>query len=775
MDHTAESPLRSSAAGSPGVEGVLSEAVSLVAGHVADELSNPLTNLVARLELMLAEVGERGGQGVPVDDLDALHRSAQRLVRVVESLRSYSGDGRTGLRPVRLNEIVSRAHMAAGVSGSTLTLDPADPLILGDAARLEGFVGGVLTAAGRNSSNGDGPRIETRPADGDAPEVVLEISGLDGILGLIGSGSRLASEHSGVLGVRPLDDRLALALTFPRVTPLLPSLPQGSDGLRRIVRMLEQSCDVSEFAQRVTESALPLFRLQSASAWLRQLDGSLTCVARAGQGAESLRAGDVLPRDAGGVGDAVARRVLWAAAVMEATSVVRAEKPDNGGPAGGPRAVVTVPLVVRGEVIGVIAMRPAEPRGLSQAEVDVLQAFADQVAPAMHNSQLLVHAQAARAAAEAANLAKDESLAILAHEFRNSLAPIMTSAALIRRVGPPSGIVHDSAETVKRQARHLARLLDDLLDLSRIARGKKVELKREPVSLGVLLEHAVEDARRDADAIAISLSVPAPLWIQADPTRLEQIVANILGNAVKYTGAGGRIEVTAAAENGEAVLRVRDTGMGIPPEMLARIFEPFFRAPRAREHTPAGLGVGLTLVRQLVELHGGRVAADSGGLGRGSLFTVHLPLGAGPGPFAPAAAGSYPRGGCDVLLIEDHADTRAMLGALLTHEGHRVHVAGDGPDGLAQDEAIRPQVVLIDIDLPGLSGYEIAPRIRARRGAEPLLVAVTGHGRPEDRQRSFEAGFDAHLTKPVLSDDLLRVLDAFAARPAGATEPRRAD
>jgi signal transduction histidine kinase/ActR/RegA family two-component response regulator len=634
-------------------------------------------------------------------------------------------------------------------------------------------VAGVLAAAGRASTNGGGPRVETKLADGDVSHVVLEVSGVDGVAELIATGSRLASEHAGTLEVRPVQDCLVLALTFPQVTLRLPSLARGGEGLRRILRELAEACDVSELAQRVTESVLPLFRLQSASAWLRQLDGSLACVARAGREAESPKVRDVLPHDGG---DAE-RRVLWAAAVIEATAVVRADEPGSGSGAGL-HAVVAVPLVVKGEVIGAFVMRPAEPRGLVQAELDLVQAFADQVAPAMHNGQLVMHAEAARAAAEAANLAKDESLAMLAHEFRNSLAPIMTSAALIRRVGPPSGVVHDSADIVKRQARHLARLLDDLLDVSRIARGG-LELRREPVSLDTVLEQVVETARRDADPLGLTIALsapPGPLWIDADPTRLEQVVANLLGNAVKYTGRGGRIDVTAAAEDGEAVLRVQDTGIGIPPELLPRVFEPFFRGPRAQEHTPAGLGIGLTLVRQLVEQHGGRVAAHSEGPGRGSAFTVRLPLGAGASRLAPvAAAVSYPRAARDVLIIEDHADTRETLSALLAHEGYRVHVAGDGPSGLAQDEAIRPGVVLIDIDLPGLKGHEVASRIRARRGAEPLLVVVTGLGRPEDRHRSFEAGFDAHLTKPVLSDDLLRVLGALEALAGRATGPRRAD
>jgi signal transduction histidine kinase/ActR/RegA family two-component response regulator len=784
MDRTVGTPTCPSAAAAedgnsarvdPGLDRVLSEAVAMISGGVADALSNPLTNLVSRLELMMAEAGEREGQS-GLDDLDVLHQNARRLVRVVETLRSCSGDAPNGVRLIRLNQVVSRAQAAAGVSPSVLSLDPTDPVIAGDAARLEALVAAGLASAGRAPGEGGG-RVETRSVQNDTPSVVLEISGVAATPELIASASRLASEHFGALDVRPMGDRAALTLTFPPAT-VVPFLVRGGEGLRRIARQLVESSEGPDVAQRVAESLLPLFRAESASAWLRRLDGSLACVARTGRGAERLGVGDVLPRAAGAAGDGLEHRALWAAALLEATKVWRADERGPDGCDGNLHAaVVAVPLIVTGEVIGALVMRPAGPGGLAEAELDLLRTFADEVAPAMRNGQLVMQAETARAAAEAAGLARDESLAILAHEFRNALAPIMTSAALIRRLAPPGGVVHDSADTVKRQARHLARLLDDLLDVSRMADGK-VELRSERLSLGTVLEQAVEAARRDGDrlGLAIALSLPpAPVWIEADPTRLEQIVANLLANAVKYTTAGGRIEVTATADGREAVVEVRDTGIGILPELLSRLFEPFFRSPQAREHTPVGLGIGLTLVRQLVELHGGRVGAHSEGPGRGSTFTVRLPLGAGAEPPTPvAAAVASPQVARDVLIIDDHADTREMLSALLAYEGHRVHVAGDAAHGLARDEELRPDVVLVDIELPGLSGYEVARRIRARRGAVPLIAAITGQGRPEDRHRSFEAGFDAHLTKPVLSDDLLRVIGVFATRAPAAGEPGRA-
>jgi signal transduction histidine kinase len=551
-----------------------------------------------------------------------------------------------------------------------------------------------------------------------------------------------------------------------------------AEELERVVRTLTRLLDTSQLAQRVTESVLSLFRAESSSVWLQQPDGSLACVARAGQGPESPKVGDVLPCDVGVVERVVGeRRTLWAAAVIEAPGAVPAERRGHEAFGASQSTVLAVPLTVGGEIIGVLVTGYGHSRGLSQAEIDRAQAFADRITPAMRNVQRFVRAEAARATAEAASLAKDEALTLLAHEFRNSLAPIMTSAAVIRRAGPPDGIVPDSAAIVKRQAQHMARLLDDLLDVSRIAHGT-MDLKREPVSVSAVVEAAVETTRSFVElrGLTVSLSLPpAPLWLRADRTRLEQVVGNLLSNAIKYTPAGGRIEVTAVAENGDAVLRIHDTGIGILPEHLPRVFDSFFRSAGAQAHTPNGLGLGLTLVRQFVELHGGRVAAHSEGPGRGSEFTVRLPLGPAAEPLAPVAvAGSKPRSTCSVLIIEDRADTREALRALLEHEGHRVDVASDGPSGLARDEATRSDVVLIDIGLPGLDGFEVATQIRARRGAEPLLVALTGYGRAEDRHRSFEAGFDAHLTKPVLSDDLMSVLGILGPRPSGGAAPRRA-
>jgi CheY-like chemotaxis protein/two-component sensor histidine kinase len=323
---------------------------------------------------------------------------------------------------------------------------------------------------------------------------------------------------------------------------------------------------------------------------------------------------------------------------------------------------------------------------------------------------------------------------------------------------------------VERQARSLARLLDDLLDVSRITRDR-IELRWTVLSMADAVERALEATRPlvDERRHVVSLTLPPrPLYVEADPARLEQIIVNVLNNAAKYTPPEGHIGVVVAQEGDEAVLRVSDTGIGISEDMLSRIFDLFVQGDQSLAHTAGGLGIGLTLVNRLVKLHHGRVEAQSDGPGHGSRFTVALPLSRqAPGPAAPTSvpAGCPPT---DVLLIEDNDDARQSLRALLESEGHRVAEAADGTSGVDRDEMMQPDIVLIDIGLPGLDGYEVARRIRARRGIAPILVAITGYGQIDDRRRALQAGFDAHLTKPVSPDRLNGLLAALAhnrARP----------
>ncbi len=540
-------------------------------------------------------------------------------------------------------------------------------------------------------------------------------------------------------------------------------LRRNADELARVARTLTESLDITEVAERIAESILPLLRAQSSVVRLLQPDGSLVCVAIAGKWLENFKPGYLLPPGVGLVGRAVAeRRALWTPDVLNEPSVVLPDDFRRGLAGAGHHAVLAVPLQVKGEIIGAISTAHSEIRTFSKAEIDLLQAFGDQAALAMRNVQLFTREQAARAEAEAANRAKDEFLALLAHELRNPLAPIVTAAALIRRPGATAAAVEKSASIVERQAKNLGRLLDDLLDVSRITRGR-IELRQETVSLADAVCKALETMRPLVDERRQTVSLilpPAPLYVEADPMRLEQIVVNVLNNAAKYTPPEGRISVTAYEDGGHAVLRVLDTGMGISAEMLPRIFEPFTQGDQSLAHTSGGLGVGLTLVRRLVELHGGRVWAESEGPGLGSTFTIRLPLSLTPVQPAAAAVASAPARwpAAAVLLIEDNADARQTLRTLLEHEGHRVEEAANGASGLVRAEVTRPDIVLIDIGLPGIDGYEVARRIRSERGTAPILVAISGYGQADDRRRSLEAGFDAHLTKPVSADHLSDVL-----------------
>jgi len=377
--------------------------------------------------------------------------------------------------------------------------------------------------------------------------------------------------------------------------------------------------------------------------------------------------------------------------------------------------------------------------------------------------RLLAREQAARAAAEAANRSKEEFIAMLAHELRNPLAPIRMAMATLRGQGQRDPEVRRATDIVERQSRHLARLLDDLVDAARLTR-EKIELRPSPTTLEAVVAEALEASREliDARGHAVEVALPAePLALYADPTRLAQVVGNLIGNAAKYTPPGGRIVLSGARESGNVVLSVRDTGRGIPAEMLPRIFELFTQGAGAE----GGLGVGLALARMLVELHGGTLTAASAGVGRGSEFVVRLPIGAASTVAdrngGPARARLPAR---RIVLIEDDDDTRDVLRLTLELDGHGVATAADGASGVELALGTSPDVVLIDIGLPTLDGYTVAERIRAALGATVLLVALTGYGAAADRRRAAAAGFDAHLVKPVAYDSLIHLLDTHTPR-----------
>jgi len=381
----------------------------------------------------------------------------------------------------------------------------------------------------------------------------------------------------------------------------------------------------------------------------------------------------------------------------------------------------------------------------------------------------LVQEMEERAAAERANDAKDEFLAMLAHELRNPLAAIGSASGLLGMPSLAAPTAVRVRDIIQRQSRQLGAIVDDLLDLSR-ARSGKIVLARRPVELAALVRTCLETFAAAGRTTAHRLTHDlAPCWVDGDPTRLEQIAANLIDNAVKYTPAGGAIHVTVGPEGEDAVLAVRDDGVGIAHDLLPRVFDLFVQEGRARDRAQGGLGIGLALVRKLTTLHGGTVEVHSAGQGRGSAFTVRLAATpAAADVAAPRPADRLPAG-AHILLVDDNDDGREMLALALEAGGYVVVQAADGLRGIELACAAPPRVAIVDIGLPGIDGYEVARRLRRLAATKDvLLVALTGYGLPTDRAMALEAGFDLHLVKPVGAEDLVA---RFAGHGAAAAAP----
>jgi signal transduction histidine kinase len=352
---------------------------------------------------------------------------------------------------------------------------------------------------------------------------------------------------------------------------------------------------------------------------------------------------------------------------------------------------------------------------------------------------------------------KDRFLATLAHELRNPLAPMRSAVRVLQLEHADERELRASRAVIERQVALLGRLVDDLLDLSRVTRDK-LDLRMKRIDLADAIAGAIETSRPRIDHAGHRLIVELPeepLPLQGDLVRLAQVFLNLLNNAAKYTEPGGEIRLSAARQDGEAVVRVRDNGVGIAADQLPQLFEMFFQADHPVERSQDGLGIGLALVRRLVELHGGRVRATSDGMGKGSEFIVRLPLVAQPvrpgatARRAPAGRPPESKPGRRILIVDDHRDSADSLALLLRLEGHEVHTAYDGERGVEAAERLRPDAVLLDLGMPGLGGHEVCRRIRARDwGRRPRLIAISGWGRDEDRDRAADAGFDGHLLKP---------------------------
>ncbi len=376
------------------------------------------------------------------------------------------------------------------------------------------------------------------------------------------------------------------------------------------------------------------------------------------------------------------------------------------------------------------------------------------------------------AALREADKRKDEFLAMLAHELRNPLAPIRTAVQLLRLKELAEHQRARARDIIERQVEHLVCLIDDLLDVSRITRGM-ITLHREPVLVGAIVARAVETARPMIDARRHELTLDLPddlITVEGDKTRLVQVVGNILNNAAKFTDAGGRITLKVAREGRHAVISVRDTGIGIQPELVPRVFDLFMRAHVESDGGHGGLGIGLALVRRLVDLHDGTVTAHSDGPGHGSEFVVRLPLYtmvAAPVLDQPQHSDRLAAIDCRrILIADDNHDAAEVLATLLGARGHDVRIVHDGVDALHVGASFKPDIVLLDLGMPKMDGYETARQIRQHPwGKGATVVALTGWGQQQDRDRSAAAGFDVHLVKPVTDSDLFHVL--AAARPNG--------
>jgi signal transduction histidine kinase/CheY-like chemotaxis protein len=371
--------------------------------------------------------------------------------------------------------------------------------------------------------------------------------------------------------------------------------------------------------------------------------------------------------------------------------------------------------------------------------------------------------RAAHARLEEVDRRKTEFLAMLSHELRNPLAPIRNSIYLLERAAPESDQATRARDVMRRQTEHLTRLVDDLLDVTRISHGK-IPLERSTVDLREIVRKTTDDLHSAFTQAGITLRLDyvtvGPMWVDADPTRIAQILTNLLNNSLKFTPNGGTVRVSGGARDGRAELRVADDGMGMHPNDIEHMFEPFAQADQSLARSKGGLGLGLALVKSIAELHGGSVSARSEGPGRGSEFLVRLPL---------VAAGTQSKRDRHVdarttsrtiLIIEDNVDGAQSLAEILEFHGHRVRVARDGCSGIATAKEFQPDTILCDIGLPDVDGYDVARTLRQDgplRGTR--LVALSGYAQPEDRRRARDAGFDAHLVKPVDLDELMRVLN----------------
>ncbi|MDQ9170536.1 response regulator [Oxalobacteraceae bacterium R-40] len=374
-----------------------------------------------------------------------------------------------------------------------------------------------------------------------------------------------------------------------------------------------------------------------------------------------------------------------------------------------------------------------------------------------------------RKIAEHQNRTKDEFLAMLGHELRNPLNAINSAAMLLSLENMSAETVGQAKDVIQRQSRHLGHIVDDLLDLSRVMSGKVV-LNKQPLEISKFVQDCLETLKLAGRTNSYKINIKAmPVWVDADPTRLEQIVVNLLDNAVKFTPEGGDISINIQVLGNEIELSISDSGIGMPSNLLSQVFDIFVQGERPSDRSQGGLGIGLSLVRQLTSLHGGTVTAHSEGVGKGSTFVLRLPEATQTANDSTPAEPTAFQDAYTVLLVEDNLDAREIMALLLESYGHKVLQASNGLDGIQMAKDYKPDIVLLDIGLPGIDGHEAAKRLKANMATNSIpLIALTGYGQENDRKRAIESGFNLHLVKPVHTNELIKAIDICVSNPVKA-------
>ncbi len=481
--------------------------------------------------------------------------------------------------------------------------------------------------------------------------------------------------------------------------------------------------------------------------WLESFDGISSDEARA---AERLAVGEEVS------GLVAQRRESLVASNVQSSTEPRLQLAKSYGI----RAYACHPLVAESRLLGTLSFGSRQRDQFDADEIAFMQTICHYVTAAYERVRLIRQLRDA-------DRRKDEFLATLAHELRNPLAPIRNALHIMQLADDDSAAVDQARTMMERQLRQMVRLIDDLLDVSRITRGK-LDLRKERVELATVISNAVDTTRPLIEAAGHSLTIslpPEPVFLDADPMRLAQVFSNLLNNAAKYTDRGGRLWLTATHNANQVAIAVRDNGIGIPAEALPTVFEMFAQVDRSLEKSQGGLGIGLTLVKRLVEMHGGTVEARSEGVGKGSEFIAHLPrvpARKSPRRLQSDSIRAQARMSCRILIADDNRDAAESMSLLLRMMGNEVRTVHDGIQAVEEASAFRPDVVLLDIGMPRLNGYDVARAIREQRwGAGMLLVAMTGWGQDEDKRRADEAGFDQHFTKPVNPAALERLISGL--------------